>query len=616
MVHKAKRWSATQSDKQTFKFARRVASSIFGLCTSISDKEKTEGERLFSHLSGADVPRLLDFIADVQTRLTRESPCEGRYSRTACDDFYRLAQVSSLFKKGDFFDAGIDKEAVAFDTWIDSESLCKDTNQRIQNYLFCLKDEESLRLRESLISRAQRKIAKVLGPVPDWDHLRLRLGPGSTRLTTKRHATPFSKFREPYLTCSKDLAPIVAKLLEEMPHLSSVYADSEDGERYLVNVTIEPDKLVFVPKSFKTHRAITQTCLLNSLIQNAIGDYMAERLLKAGQDITNQKRNQALAQLGSKYGDLATIDLSSASDTISEGLVALLLPIDWYMLLSSCISTDVEYNGKTIKQEKFCSMGNGFTFPLETLLFWAISTSHDNCFGNQEGHALRRFRGASVYGDDIIIDVRDFETVCENLKVFGFKPNISKSYSSGPFRESCGADFYNGTSVRPFFLKKRLSQAELYKFRNYIVRNHLQEIVGDSVIDLIDLSIDKSMVLYGPDGYGDGHLIPLHESERKLLFKKWWSSYCSTIAKHDGFAGWFFETYVYKYKTYRRTLCAGDSVSVLYDADFIVPGSDSPKSSMGDILLQNRVQLHEKLIKVYTLAPYNGASSSSVSRMI
>ena len=40
------------------------------------------------------------------------------------------------------------------------------------------------------------------------------------------------------------------------------------------------------------------------------------------------------------------------------------------------------------------------------------------------------------------------------LRYFGFTPNEKKTFCEGPFRESCGGDFFEGQPVRAYFLKK------------------------------------------------------------------------------------------------------------------------------------------------------------------
>jgi len=89
-------------------------------------------------------------------------------------------------------------------------------------------------------------------------------------------------------------------------------------------------------------------------------------------------------------------------------------------------------------------MGNGYTFELETLVFCAIV------------HGVTKLipgRDFFVYGDDIVIPKKSFRDVVAALEVFGFTPNKKKTFASGPFRESCGGDYFMGYNVRPFQVK-------------------------------------------------------------------------------------------------------------------------------------------------------------------
>jgi len=59
-----------------------------------------------------------------------------------------------------------------------------------------------------------------------------------------------------------------------------------------------------------------------------------------------------------------------------------------------------------------------------------------------------------VYGDDIIVPSESYDMVSWALECFGFQVNPEKSFSTGPFRESCGTDAFAGTNVRPIFVDR------------------------------------------------------------------------------------------------------------------------------------------------------------------
>jgi hypothetical protein len=213
--------------------------------------------------------------------------------------------------------------------------------------------------------------------------------------------------------------------------------------------TIRPDsceanRVVMVPKNYKTHRTIACEPTGSLPIQLAFDSYVKGRLKRnAGIDLSSQMRNQELAREGSISGDLATIDLSMASDTLSYNTVCLLLPHPWFKFLASLRASNFTSKFGDGRYAKFSSMGNGATFPLETLIFYA---------------ACRAIVGPksvlSVYGDDIIVPSKHFKAVLKYLKFLGFIPNEEKSFVDGPFRESCGTDWLDGKLVTPFYVRK------------------------------------------------------------------------------------------------------------------------------------------------------------------
>jgi hypothetical protein len=153
-----------------------------------------------------------------------------------------------------------------------------------------------------------------------------------------------------------------------------------------------------------------------------------------------------LARLGSLNGSLATLDLSSASDSISYELVSLLMPPCWFTILDEVRSPIVDIDGEEHKCEMFSSMGNGFTFELESLLFYALAKA--------TAYFTRTRGKISVYGDDIIVPVQMAEHLTQVLDYFGFSLNPEKSFWSGPFRESCGGHYHLGEDITPFFIRK------------------------------------------------------------------------------------------------------------------------------------------------------------------
>jgi hypothetical protein len=428
---------------------------------------------------------------------------------------------------------GIDKREVAKTKWLMAENACKETN-----YLFWQRSVGLINFSptvESILHRARLKIASVLGEVPKLADLQLRYGPGATTLMKKGTASTAVKLGQP-LACSESLLPFVPLIMEQLPHLVLLNSEPDEISGTLkFNVSVMNDKVTFVRKTAKEYRGISIGSSMNIMVQLAYGDYIATQLLRVGQDITDQARNQNLAQIGSLDGSLATLDLSSASDTIATALVYELLPFDWAYTLDAircakCTLDDVVYT-----TEKFSSMGNGFTFPLETLIFWALSSS-----ASTDNYA-------SVYGDDIIVSTDSVTAVKQILTHCGFTVNESKSFVTGPFRESCGADYFRGFDIRPCYVKDRIAPMDLFRLHNFYYRRDDLEKAA-----LVKALIHPALIIYGPDGYGDGHLLG---DWRPKKHKK---------SESHGYGGFIFETYSLVSLKDMRSNRPGDRVLPVY----------------------------------------------------
>jgi len=217
----------------------------------------------------------------------------------------------------------------------------------------------------------------------------------------------------------------------------------------------------------KVERPIAVEPLWNGFVQKGVDIYMRDKLARVGIDLTDQTLNQRLAREGSVDDSdegFVTIDLSSASDSIAIEVVRNLIPHDWFYLLDSIRSQNyMDESGNISPYHKFCSMGNGFCFPLETLIFAAACSACDAGIPGKD---------FIVYGDDIIVRKRYAEAVLSLLGRLGFVANANKTFLRGPFRESCGSDWFGGEDVRPFTLDFRFDCIEsFFKFLNLSERN-------------------------------------------------------------------------------------------------------------------------------------------------
>lgn len=182
----------------------------------------------------------------------------------------------------------------------------------------------------------------------------------------------------------------------------------------------------------------------------------------------DQSINAALALEGSVSGLWATLDMKEASERVSVALVGELFlefvfaalwatRSRWTLITFPETREEAE---RTIELElnKFSPMGSAVCFPIEALVFWALSVAaiqiSTRCSAKQASDVVY------VYGDDIIIPPEHVECVTKSLELFGLKVNTHKSFWRGPFRESCGMDAFSGCNITPIRLKKRIPMSK------------------------------------------------------------------------------------------------------------------------------------------------------------
>lgn len=403
--------------------------------------------------------------------------------------------VCSILRKNHRVPTSFDRERNAYEKFYDSERVCTETNMRIRGFVdgvISTSPEIS-----HAIERARDIIWRILGPLTgsklQFAEKHMRFGPGATTSVSGRDVTPSRKFTSS-LQVTPRLYPYWHSLI---PHL---------WRTAVTDIALRSaSKVTCVPKDAKTDRIIAIEPHLNIYVQLGIGSLVRRQLKRFGVDLDDQTRNQNLAKSALATG-LATIDLSSASDTVSRELVWLLLPFEWASLLDLARTEYAEVEGKEIRLEKFSSMGNGFTFELESLIFFALALA----VSGERG-------GVNAYGDDIILPSASAPVLVETLNFLGFSVNTRKSFLAGRFYESCGMDFFDGVNVRPFFWKGQESNRVmvLYHMLNSIRRYaHIRngQLSCDSrflpawLFVYSKLSGQEKKVRI-PEGYGDGGIV-------------------------------------------------------------------------------------------------------------
>jgi hypothetical protein len=406
--------------------------------------------------------------------------------------------ITDILRKSPNLPLGVNRAKVAYGSFIESELRCYYTNERLLN-------EEKPQWFTSYVQMIERIVGPLCAEDLQFVEEMFSFGPGATTGVRGTGSVKSDKVdAEMHLTESL------------MPYFIAVL-----GPRWARSVPsykiVEGSKFTTVPKSAKTDRGICIEPTMNIFCQKGVGALLRRKLRRAGVDLNDQSVNQNLAKRA-HVERLATIDLSSASDSVSAGLVFHSLPPRWFELLELFRSPTTSYTHPKVKGqedkvvthrlEKFSSMGNGYTFELESLLFIALVRS---VVPEKEWHLC------NVYGDDIICPQQYAREVIDRLVYLGFKTNSRKSFLAGCFYESCGTDWYKGVEVRPFHLTGRKGSIPYAlqianKLRLYAAKRGGQFGYADSLFKtlwyklkrLIPLPWSKTCV---PSSYGDTGLI-------------------------------------------------------------------------------------------------------------
>lgn len=452
---------------------------------------------------------------------------------------YRLsAQLVALVKKVPFKDSSLDPEGNAFAKYLQAESDCCENNKVLRLFAALMNgtstDErcicEDAQRVTRILMRAQHYVKKAIGNKPPLAKIyeMCRFGTGAAVGIHGNSTHLLRKLSEPKWTCTRVAAPYVKAAAKLSPMfwealglgeeatlipklqcrqgdrglyehfntkheveakrlydlwLSPNHAEELFDEAMETRISyVEHDLINFVLKQADCHRAVGNQPLLNTFIQLGTGDWMFDALKRVGIDLRYgaEELNGPLAFLGSSCEGLpfSTIDLRSASDTLCIGICKLLLPPAWFNFLNNIRTPGFQTKQMEARYEKFVAMGNGFCFPLETLIFWSlVQAVYD--------HNELPDRTCAVYGDDIIVYQSAALELIEVLEVAGFDTNTSKTFVYGPFRESCGQDFFNGVNVRPFVLDEVIENwGQVYHLINSL-RNKGYRALAEKLIELV-----------------------------------------------------------------------------------------------------------------------------------
>lgn len=397
--------------------------------------------------------KLLKFFTVLSAELQSSNPT-SESSRFAVDRLVTRARKRARINK-----AGLQEQAIA--SFIECNSSVRDRKITLDSQV--LADARHFitnALERYTLSLDEEAIQTPLDLNIVFDNW--RFGPGASYDVKGTHTA--EKIVQP-MTCTALSEPLVSSLRRRNAYMARFDCDNQVRGTSVVRGS----RLTTVPKNEDTMRTIAIEPSGSMALQLAAGRYLEDTLRMLGLDIsTQQPKNKAAAQRGSRTGSLATIDLKSASDMISIELVRALFPPEWFWLLTTIRSEEIELpSGEWLRLEMISTMGNGFTFPLMTLILSSLIYGYRAQHGGP--NLFIDWTDTCVYGDDIIIPTHEFQDICSVITSAGLIVNYEKSYSEGPFRESCGGDYYLGTDVTPFYVKSLSTPSEVYIAINQVL---------------------------------------------------------------------------------------------------------------------------------------------------
>ncbi len=304
----------------------------------------------------------------------------------------------------------------------------------------------------------------------------------------------------------------------------------EDGVHFLEPGSEIPVKVISVPKTQKTPRIIAMEPTAMQYAQQGVLAAILEGLggvdyLRSFLGFDDQTPNQRMAREGSLHGNMATLDLSEASDRVSNQLVRRMCTRFPHLreALDATRSRKADVPGHgVVRLSKYASMGSALCFPIEamvflTIIFLGIERDHRTSLDRR---TIQSYVGrVRVYGDDIIVPVEHVHTVVELLETFGFLVNSNKSFWTGRFRESCGKEYYEGTDVSVVRVRRMFptSQQDAQGVVSIVsLRNQLFHAGYVDSVDWLDGKIQE-VIKYFPRVEPSSPVLGRHHYERPFV---------------------------------------------------------------------------------------------------
>lgn len=399
----------------------------------------------------------------------KRSDLLGRYQSFGCIASQLHAMISPHLDDSDFRDRYFltsllsklgttevtdeDRRANAVAGWYSDEAFNKKTEKRLRDLWYGVNSISEHRIHGIPIGvylgEAAALIRDVLPPWSNSFYEHSMFTNGSAVGYPKVNGDPVYKYAGRVTVTRSAYARVYALICATPPwreYLINKFGSVEKAIR-----VVKGEKGFTVRKNAETDRFCSKQPTGNMLLQKAQGYVIRQSLHSVGINLNDQRRNRNAARRASITAKDATLDMKSASNSMIMWLLMHVMPEDWVreLFLSRSSICQPEPGAPWVTTIMVGAMGNGYTFELESLIFWALSEA---C------RRITRAKGRTlVFGDDIVVPVKCVHHVRALLQFCGFRINHDKSFWTGHFRESCGGHYMKGVDVTPIYIRKPIN---------------------------------------------------------------------------------------------------------------------------------------------------------------
>lgn len=278
-----------------------------------------------------------------------------------------------------------------------------------------------------------------------------------------------------------------------------------------------------VPKNASKLRAISIEPAARQYLQQGARRILHKYLRSTSVGKWIHDADQTVNFEASHSAGCATIDMSNASDSVRcSHVYTLFSRWKWFRrFLFATRSPKLAFNTGLLPLVRYAGMGNATTFLVESICFLAIargaildvaSVAYDRSVRRR---ARRCADGLRVYGDDIVVPDSAFAgCVVSALRDAGYIVNATKTCIAGSFRESCGAEWYNGIDIRIPRLRRPIS--------HYVAGSGMElEVLVDR---LRRWSANQTLrLVYGlldSDPYSQYKMFGKHQRDMRLVYNR------------------------------------------------------------------------------------------------